>query len=74
MACGTSEKMPIEVKREREGERPERPVAHRLADRRPGAARRSARRTRPGAPRSMRRHGSTSSSGMKTALTIENTR
>ena len=46
--------MPTEVKRERGGERPERPVAHRLADGRAAVGRRLRARTMPGAPRSMR--------------------
>ena len=72
MVCGTIEKMPIEV-------RPNDAVSAQNGHSRtasptvgPGLSEPRAG-TSPGAPRAMRRHGRTSSSGMKAALMIANT-
>ena len=72
MACGTSEKMPIEVSAK---EKVSAQNGHsRMASPTVGPGLSEIRAgTRPGAPRSMRRHGRNSSSGMNTALAQANT-
>ena len=69
MACGTKEKMPIEVSAK---EKVSAQNGHsRIASPTVGPGLVDARAgTSPGAPRSMRFHGRTSKIGMKTALTI----
>ncbi len=72
MACGTSEKMPIDVSAndEKSAQNGQSRVASPTVGPRSAAA---CDRCNPGAPRSIRAHGRNNSSGMKTALTAAKT-